>query len=203
MLLWSLSYWRIHVVSNCVSLQAPRFVYCVGELLPSVSLTVLVCSLCKHLKTQCTISYMCVRFAFGSAMKFWPDCDNRVGFWFCWDQALSCRWTRSWISKTLPNTIIESSVWGHSTCMIMWLQNLEWPEYCKIKFWLLTLRFCNNNRPDLQVYEVGGGTGTGANNILSYFKFTAPNVYKTMTYTSGTITPNFVHIPGTPKILKL
>lgn len=35
----------------------------------------------------------------------------------------------------------------------------------------------------LQIYEVGGGTGTCASDVLTYFKLRAPNVYKTMTYT--------------------
>jgi len=41
----------------------------------------------------------------------------------------------------------------------------------------------------LKIYEIGGGTGTCANNILTYFKLRAPNAYKTMMYTSVEISP--------------
>ncbi|KAH9568523.1 hypothetical protein CY35_03G082200 [Sphagnum magellanicum] len=36
----------------------------------------------------------------------------------------------------------------------------------------------------LNIYEIGGGTGTCASNILNYFKTKAPAIYKNLTYTS-------------------
>lgn len=67
---------------------------------------------------------------------------------------------------------------------ISWFTPVEvfqpWYGYAVAEYILRTM----DPSAPLKIYEVGGGTGTCANNILTYFKLRAPDVYKTMTYTS-------------------
>uniref|UniRef100_A0A7I4ESK1 Protein arginine methyltransferase NDUFAF7 n=1 Tax=Physcomitrium patens TaxID=3218 RepID=A0A7I4ESK1_PHYPA len=67
---------------------------------------------------------------------------------------------------------------------IAWFTPVEvfqpWYGYAVAEYILRTM----DPSAPLKIYEVGGGTGTCANNILTYFKLRAPNVYKSMTYTS-------------------
>ncbi|KAJ7561269.1 hypothetical protein O6H91_03G021100 [Diphasiastrum complanatum] len=59
---------------------------------------------------------------------------------------------------------------------------------------------CHDSKLPLMIYEIGGGTGTCARNILDYIKATAPAIYQTLKYTSVEISAalankqnNFVH----------